>query len=325
VSEAAKRSSELGDLAQMVLGGGEIGLPEAVSLLDQDPYELAMWGRRITEAYHGKRVDLCSIVNGRSGRCPEDCKFCAQSAFYETGIATFPLRGEAEILAAAEEAKRAGAHRFDIVVAGADPGGDFERICGMLSRIRERTGLQTCASLGALTPAQAQALRSAGVTRYNHNVETTRARFAQIVSTHTYDHRLATLSNVRQAGMELCCGCVIGLGESTEERARLALEIRELEPEVVPLNVLNPIPGTPLADMAPLAPLNIVRTIAMFRFVMPRAVIKLAGGRERNLRDLQALGLVAGANGLILGNYLTTLGRPAEDDLQMIADLGLTA
>ncbi|MFQ6133749.1 MAG: biotin synthase BioB [Armatimonadota bacterium] len=323
--EVTAGTMELAEVAGRVLEGGRIGLEEALFLLRQDPYELAMWGRRITEAHHGKRVDLCSIVSGRSGRCPEDCKFCAQSVFYQTGIETFPLREAGEILAAAEEAKRVGAHRFDIVVAGTDPGGDFERICGMLGAIRERTGLETCASLGSLTPEQARELRAAGVSRYNHNVETARAFFPEIISTHGYDDRLETLRNVREAGMELCCGCIIGLGESVQDRAQMALEIRELEPEVVPLNVLNPIPGTPLEEVEPIAPLDIIRAIAMFRFVMPKAVIKLAGGRERNLRDMQALGVVAGANGLIVGNYLTTAGRAPEEDLRMIADLGLTA
>ena len=313
----------LPDLADRVLSGGSMEPDEALGLLAQDPYELAVWGRRVTERFHGTRVDLCSIVNARSGLCPEDCKFCAQSAHYHTGVATYPLRDPADIVAAAQAARDTGAHRFDIVVAGQGPGGDLNAICRTFRDIRTCTGLALCASLGRLSPEDARQLRAAGVTRYNHNVETNRARYPEIVSTHAYEERLETLANVRAEGMELCCGGIIGMGESPADRVQFAFELRALEPAVVPLNILNPIPGTPLEHAAPIPPLDIIRTIAMFRFVLPRAVIKLAGGRERNLRDLQALGIVAGANGLIIGNYLTTLGRPPEDDLQMIRDLGL--
>ncbi|MFQ6098685.1 MAG: biotin synthase BioB, partial [Armatimonadota bacterium] len=230
-----------------------------------------------------------------------------------------------DILRAAKEAAAHGAERFDVVVSGADPGGDFDAICEALADVRAQTGLNTCASLGALTRAQARQLREAGVTRYNHNVETARARYAEIVSTHPYQRRLETIRIVKEEGLELCCGCIIGMGESPEERVDLALELRALEPDCVPINVLNPIVGTPLEGTPPLPPLEIIRTIAMFRFVMPDVTLKYGGGRERNLRDLQALGMVAGVNGLILGNYLTTLGRPPEQDLQMIRDLGLEA
>ncbi len=320
---ARTTSYSLPHLADRALAGANIEPHEALWLLEQDPYELAMWGRRVTEHFHGNRVDLCSIVNARSGRCPEDCKFCAQSAHYDTLVATYPLRDAEGIVAAAEQARQAGADRFDIVVAGQGAGDDLDAICGMFRDIRSRTGLDLCASLGRLSPDDAHVLRAAGVTRYNHNVETARARYPEIVTTHAYEERLATLRNVRAAGMELCCGGIIGMGEGPGDRVQFAFELRALDPEVVPLNVLNPIPGTPLEHGEPVPPLDIIRTIAMFRFVLPRAVIKLAGGRERNLRDLQALGIVAGANGLIIGNYLTTLGRPPEEDLQMIRDLGL--
>ena len=324
IAHLRKPAREAARLARHVLAGGVIGRDEALLLMAHpDVYELAMWARRITERFHGKRVDCCSIISARSGRCPEDCRFCAQSAHWTTNAPLHPLLPPERILDAARNARAAGAGRFDVVVSGADAGEDFDAICQVLAEVRRDTGLETCASLGSLTGERARRLRESGVTRYNHNVETTRARYPEIVSTHRYEDRVATIRLVKESGIELCCGCIIGMGESPEDRVDLALELRDLEPDAVPINVLNPIPGTPLEHMPPIPPLEIIRTIAMFRFVMPRTILKYGGGRERNLRDLQALGMVAGINGLILGNYLTTTGRPPAEDLQMIRDLGL--
>ncbi len=228
-------------------------------------------------------------------------------------------------MAAAERAKRSGASHFGIVTAGPDPGGDFDAICSAAEAIRERVGIEVHASTGFLTPDEAGQLASAGVTEYNHNVETARAVFPSVVSTHTYEERVATIRSAQAAGMNVCCGCIVGLGETAENRVDLALEVRELGPNSVPLNVLHPIPGTPLEKQAPLPPLEIIRTIAMFRFVMPKTRLRLAGGREHNLRDLQCLSIVAGANALCLGDYLTTRGRPAEQDVQMLEDLELSS
>jgi biotin synthase len=315
----------IAETAERVLAGGTIGREEALCLVQNpDAYELAMWGRRITEQFQGTHVDMCAIVNARGGRCPEDCTFCAQSAHADTNAPTYPLKSREELLHSAERARAAGAVHFGIVTAGRDPGDDLDAICDAGWAIRERVGIDVHASCGFLTAAQAQQLVSAGIRHYNHNVETTRALFPDIVSTHSYEERVATVRTAQAAGMGVCCGCIIGMGETAEERVDLALELRELAPDSVPLNVLHPIPGTPLQDVPPLPPLDIIRTIAMFRFVMPGTQLRLAGGRERNLRDLQSLALVAGANALCLGDYLTTPGRPAEQDLQMIQDLALS-
>jgi biotin synthase len=313
------------EIADRVLAGHTIGRDEALALVEHpDPYELAMWGRRITEHFQGTHVDMCAIVSARGGRCPEDCKFCAQSAHAEADAPEYPLKGVDELVEAAQRAKRAGASHFGIVTAGPDPGGDLDAICGAARAIRERVGIDVHASAGFLTADGASRVASAGVTVYNHNLETASACFPSIVSTHTHGDRVATVQVAQAAGMNLCCGCILGLGETAQDRVNLAFEIRELRPSSVPLNVLHPIPGTPLEDQPPLPPLDIIRTIAMFRFAMPRTRLRLAGGREHNLRDLQCLSLVAGANALCLGDYLTTRGRPAEEDLQMIADLGLS-
>jgi len=317
--------TDIAETAERVLAGQSIGRDDALAVVEHpDLYELAMWGRRITEHFHGTHVDMCAIVNARSGLCPEDCKFCAQSARADTEAPSYPLKSEEELLRAAQRAKVAGATHFGIVTAGPDPGGDFEAVCDAAQAIRARVGIEVCASIGFLSPNQARQLASAGVAHYNHNVETTRANFPTIVSTHTYEERLATVRNAQAAGLKACCGCIIGMGETAADRVDLALEIRELGPESAPLNVLQPIPGTPLANQPPLAPLEIIHTIAMFRFVMPKTRLRYAGGREHNLRDLQSLGLIAGVNALCLGDYLTTRGRLAEEDLQMIRDLRLS-
>ncbi|MFQ5809270.1 MAG: biotin synthase BioB [Armatimonadota bacterium] len=312
-------------IADRVLAGHTIGRDDALALVEHpDPYELAMLGRRITERFQGTHVDMCAIVNARGGRCPEDCKFCAQSAHADADAPEHSLKSADELLEAAERAKRAGASHFGIVTAGPDPGGDLETVCEAAQAIRDQVGIEVHASAGFLTADAASRLASAGVTEYNHNLETARAFFPSVVSTHTHQDRVATVQAAQAAGMNVCCGCIVGLGETAEDRVHLALEIRELGPSSVPLNVLHPIPGTPLENQPPLPPLDIVRTIAMFRFVMPKTRLRLAGGREHNLRDLQCLSIVAGANALCLGDYLTTRGRPAEEDLQLIADLGLS-
>jgi len=268
-------------------------------------------------------VDFCAIVNARAGRCPEDCAFCAQSARHGGAGPSYPLLPPERIVDAAERARAAGALRFSLVTAGRGPGRDLHAICATVEKVIAATGLTVCCSLGFLTGDEARSLRQAGVSRYHHNLETSPSHFGRICSTHTWADKVATLRTARAAGMELCSGGIIGLGETAEDIVELAFALKELAVDSIPVNFLDPIPGTPLSGVAPPDPLVLLRALAVFRLVMPAVSIRLAGGREKNLRDLQALALWAGANGLMIGDYLTTPGRPADLDRRMVEDLGL--
>lgn len=317
------------ELAQKVLQGQGINQQEALELTKADGADiqvLAAMAAKIREKFAGDKVDLCSIISVKTGKCSEDCAFCAQSAHHHTGITPVEMLNEEEIVAKAKAMEAAGAHHFDLVTAGLgmdenDP--FFLKILEIYRRLRQEVNLQLCACLGTLSEKAAFMLREVGVTRYNHNLETARSFFPQIVSTHTYDERIATIINVKKAGMEVCCGGIIGLGETMEQRIEFAFTLKELDVDAVPINVLNPIKGTRLEDRPPLSPMEVIKTFAIFRFILPAKNIRYAGGREVNLRDMQALGLMAGLNGMLIGNYLTTKGREVETDLQMIKDLGL--
>ncbi|GAW90929.1 biotin synthase BioB [Calderihabitans maritimus] len=316
-------------VAQRILDGGEITREEAFRLSEARGAEiqlLAAYANLIRERFTGNRVDLCSIISTRTGKCPEDCAFCAQSVHHQTQIATHDLLDENFIVARAKEMEKAGAHRFDIVISGLgvteeDP--DFRRILRIFARLRKETNLELCACLGTLTEKVALQLKEVGVTRYNHNLETSESFFPEVVTTHSYQERLQTIKNAKAAGLEICCGGIIGMGESMAQRIEFAFTLKELDVDAVPINVLNPIKGTKLENQPPLPPTEILHTFALFRFILPAKNLRYAGGREVNLRDLQALGLMAGLNGMLVGNYLTTTGRPVEEDLQMIKDLGL--
>ena len=315
-------------LGGQVLNGEEISRDAATELAlvsDSDlPFLLAM-ADRIRQKFVGNAVDLCSIVNARSGRCSEDCGFCAQSSRYKTDIAVYPLRPEDELVAAAKQAENLGALRFSLVTSGrgVERDHDFPRIIRTLKRIRQETSLKLCASLGTLTLERARELKEAGVSRYHHNVESSREFYKQICTTHCYEDRAATVRIAHEAGLTVCSGGIIGLGESMQERLDMAFELKEQGVHSVPLNILNPIKGTPLAGQPPLSPNELLRTFALFRFIMPRQGIRTAGGREVNLRDLQALVLRGGVNGMLSGGYLTTGGTGCDRDLAMLRDLGL--
>lgn len=313
-----------------VLAGSLLNRQEAWQLaqvpLSNLPVLLAM-ADLIRQKFVGDEVDLCSIVNGRSGKCPENCKFCAQAAIHKTNIDIYGLKSIDALVAAAVQAKADGVRRFSIVTSGRgmQQDRDFENILLALRRIKAETGLSTCASLGILTEQNARALKDAGVTRYHHNVETSRSYYPQICTSHTYDDKMSTIAVALQAGLEVCAGGIIGLGETMEQRLEMAFELQALKVKSVPLNILNPIPGTGLAANAPLDPREILQTFALFRFIMPDSSIRTAGGRELNLRDLQAMALAGGLNGMLIGGYLTTNGRNAMMDMQMIKDLGRSA
>ena len=322
----AAESPPPAQLARTVLAGRAVSPAEALGLLQlsgDQRYELLHWAQRICLARLGRQVRCCSIASARTGRCPEDCRFCAQSARYRTPAQPRVAPPE-ELLAAGDAARAQGAHCFGLVASGpAAADHEIDRLAPVIRHLAGRGGLECCASLGCLTAAQAGRLRALGVLRYNHNLETSRRFFGHVVTTHSYDDRLATLRQARQAGLKLCSGGIINLGETLQDRVDLALSLRELDVDTVTINFLNPIPGTPLADRPSLPPLTALQTVAMFRFVLPDKHIMIAGGREKCLRDLQSWMFYAGASGCILGHYLTTPGRPAAADLQMLRDLEL--
>ena len=314
-------------LARRVMEGETLSGEEATILI-QMPDEvtpfLLGWADTVRKRFRGKKVDLCTIVNARAGRCPEDCRFCAQAARYPTNAPVYPLLPAEEILHRAKAAWAVGIRRFSLVTSGRAPGRDFDKILGIVRRLKkELPELKLCASLGILTPEEAQALKQAGLDRYHHNLEAAASFFPEICTTHRYTDRVATILTAQEAGLEACAGGIIGLGESPAQRVELALALRDLRVTSVPVNILHPIAGTPLASRPPLPPLEILRTLAVFRLVLPDAAIRYAGGREHNLRDTQALGLAGGVDGMITGDYLTTAGQGTSRDLRLIQDLEL--
>ncbi|MDY6843256.1 MAG: biotin synthase BioB [Thermodesulfobacteriota bacterium] len=318
----------LDDLTKKVLDQEHIDFEEAEMLLSLDTQHnvmfLAAAANLIRYIYRGDEVDLCALLNAKSGKCSEDCAFCAQSGHWKTEASIYPLVDEERMVEAAREAKKIGADRFCIITSGKKVQEDeFEVITKALTRINREVGISLDCSLGSIPEQWMATLREAGVTRYNHNLETSQEHFPNICTTHTFEERWNTAKTVSQMGMERCCGGIIGMGETEIDRLNLAFSLRDLSAECVTINILNPRPGTPLENLPPLHPIEIIKTIAIFRFILPSATIKIAGGRELNLRDIQALALSSGANGLIVGGYLTTSGRNFHDDIQMIKDLGL--
>lgn len=298
---------------------------QALKLIQQDLYDLLYQAHKLRKEKFGRKVSFCSIVNAKSGRCSEDCRFCSQSARYQTSIPVYELKSAEEVLVVARDAQRNGAVRFGIVTSGAGIGDEqeWENIYQTIRLLREKTQLEIDASLGYLDMEHARELRRAGLYRYHHNLETSSGYFPKICTTHSYEQRLATLTVVKQAGLKLCSGGLFGLGESWEDRFELAFLLKRIDPDTVPLNFLYPIVGTPLAEIAPLPPQEILRIIAIFRLILPDKEIAVCGGREMNLRDLQSWMYYAGATGAMLGNYLTTTGRVPAEDIQLVRDLAL--
>jgi biotin synthase len=316
-------------LKKKAIAARGLGEKDALELYKQgikNLFALVSAASEIREHYKGKTISLCAIINAKSGRCAEDCAFCAQSAHHHTDAPVYPLVSADEMIENARKARQDGAHMFGIVTSGTEIGsdGEWNEILRAVGEIK-RSGIKPCASLGMLSKPQAQELKKAGLYRYHHNLETSRTFFRSICSTHDYEEDIQTVRAAKEAGLSTCSGGIIGLGEQMEHRIELARTLKELDVDSIPLNILNPIPGTPLANTAPLHPLEILMTVALFRFILPDKDIKLCGGKERNLRQLLPLGLVAGCNSLMTGNYLTTTGRDTQLDLEMIRDLGLVA
>jgi len=298
---------------------------DAVAALPLDALpDLIALAHRVRLAHCGPAVELESLLNAKSGACPEDCTFCSQSARFETGADVYAFLDVEEVLDAARATRAAGATQFCIVVAVRGPEERLlRRVLEAVEAVRDETGLEVACSLGLIDRSQADRLAVAGVRRYNHNLETCRAVFSRICTTHTYDDRVESARHALDAGMELCCGGILGLGETLEQRVDFAFELAELGPCEVPINFLDPRPGTPLAEQPVLSPREALQAIALFRLVLPSAWLRLAGGRELVLGELQSMGLLAGANALIVGNYLTTLGRSPAEDRALLDALGM--
>jgi biotin synthase len=314
------------EIARMQVLEGGVGLTkeqavECLRLPDERVDELLDLAHEVRLAWCGDEVEVEGIVSVKTGGCPEDCHFCSQSGVFDSPVRSAWLDIPA-LVKAAKETAALGASEFCIVAAVRGPDDRLmAQIRDGVRAILDEVEINIACSLGILTQAQVDELVELGVHRYNHNLETARSFFSHVVTTHSYDERLDTCHVVSNAGMELCCGGIVGMGESLEQRAEFAIELAALEPDEVPLNFLNPRPGTPFGDCTPTSAVDALRAVATFRLVMPRTILRFAGGREITLGDLAERGVRGGINAMIVGNYLTTLGRPAVEDLTMLKEL----
>ena len=288
-------------------------------------YDLFYWANQIRLRYFGHYVKACSIVSAKQGRCTEDCSFCSQSARYHTDIEEFPLIDTNRILDVAKCAEQTGSSSLGVVASGygISNSRDLDKICRTIEEIAKNTHIHPHGSFGILTRETAESLVKSGLKRLNHNLETSERFFPNVCSTHTFNDRINTIRCAREVGLEICSGAIFGIGEGIADRIDLAFTLKNLDVDVVPLNFLHPVSGTPLENSIPLSPMEALKIISVFRFILPDKEIKIAGGREKNLRDLQSWMFYAGANSTMIGNYLTTKGRKIEDDLKMIKDLHL--
>jgi biotin synthase len=294
---------------------------ECLQLPDDRLDELLDLAHEVRLAWCGDEVEIEGIVSLKTGGCPEDCHFCSQSGLFDSPVRSAWL-DVPSLIRAARETAATGATEFCIVAAVRGPD---ERLMSQVregvAAIRAEVEINVACSLGMLTQAQVDELAAIGVHRYNHNLETARSYFGNVVTTHSFDERWGTCEMVRKAGLELCCGGIVGMGESVEQRAEFAAQLAALDPDEVPLNFLNPRPGTPFGTQEPMSAVDALRAVAAFRLVLPRTILRFAGGREITLGDLVERGVRGGVNAVIVGNYLTTLGRPAGEDLAMLAEL----
>lgn len=325
---ASDTQPDLLALSRRIIQGGEVTREEAEQLFSMEGdevYDLFYAANKVRRHFHGSQVTFCSILPTKFGNCSEDCAFCAQSAHFDTGIEAHSMMSKEEVSQACESSRNNGASAFGIVNSGRGPTArEWPEIMESVEAMKEVDGICHCATLGRLNEQQARDLKEAGVRRINHNLETSREHYPNVVTTHTWQERVDTVRLAQEVGLETCCGCIFGMGETIADRVSLAFSLKELNPNVVPLNFLFPIEGTPLADMEPLRPLEILKIVAVMRLILPHQDLKVAGGREKNLRDLQSWIFYVGATSALIGNYLSTFGRAHEEDLQMIRDLELT-
>lgn len=315
-------------LRSRVLAEGEISFAEALQLnAIEDPATADLLldaAHEITARFCSSKPDLCSLINAKSYLCSEDCGFCSQSSHYKTGVKRYPLMKPEEVLEEARKSEANGIQSFCVVTSGETLNdAEFEQVLATFRLLSEKTRLRLDGSLGNLTQEQIRKLREAGMQRFNHNLQCSREFYPEIVSTHTYDERMETLKFLNENGVEVCSGGIFGMGETAEDRIKLAFELKPYHLRCLPVNILNPRPGTPLENRPAMDPAEIIKTIAIFRFIHPRANIKLAGGRELNLGVyFQEKALRGGVNGFVVGGYLTTAGNPILEDLEMLRGAG---
>ncbi|HAR84535.1 MAG TPA: biotin synthase BioB [Clostridium sp.] len=315
------------DLEIRILSGEYINFQEAMALTElknnEEIEQLCLSANNIRKTFCGNKVDLCSIMNAKSGRCSEDCKFCAQSVHYNTNAEIYGLVSKEAALKVAKENESEGVNRFSLVTSGRGiTSSDFEKVLDIYEKLNRELKMKLCASLGILEYDKLLKLKERGITMYHHNLETSREFYKEICTTHSYEERIDTIKAAQKAGIPVCSGGIIGLGESWVDRINLAFQLKELKIMSIPVNVLNPVKGTPLEDSKNLSQENILKTIAIFRFINPKALIRLAGGRNL-IRDLGKECFNSGANATITGNYLTTSGNKICGDKKMISELKL--
>ena len=321
--------SRIDEITQRVLQGGEMTVAEGCWMisLDHDYVSWMMAGAdRLRKTFRGNQIEICAISNVRSGNCSENCSFCAQSGHYKTAAPVYNYISEKELSEQAKRARSWGVSDFGVVSKGWGVRSDKERnqLRAYFSTLKEQTDIGRCASLGVLDQGSADELKGMGMENYHHNLECAESFFDQVCSTHTYQENIDTIVNAREAGLRVCSGGILGMGESLEQRVELAATLRKIGVESVPLNFLSPQQGTPMQDRTPMAPLDILQAIAVFRYMLPKAEIRIAGGRQF-LGDMQSMIFMAGASGVMIGDYLTTKGRSVDDDLRMIEALNLSA
>ena len=318
--------SEVQQLADRVIGGEKLGAAAALWLARRgagEIYDIFCAADRIRRHYRGDGVSFCSVVNARSGLCPMDCAFCAQSGKHGGAAEVYALVEEGLAVKAARAARAFKVSGFGIVTSGPRLcEKDFASVLGMVRKIK-RTGLRPCASLGLLDVARAKRLKRAGLWRYHHNLETAASFYPRVCTTQKYGKKLATVRAAKAAGLKACCGGIFGLGESWAQRVEMAMSLRKSDVDAVPVNFLNPVRGTPHGKRRLLPPLEALKIISVYRFLLPEKELKVCGGREVVLGEFQPLMYLAGADGTMVGNYLTTTGRPAAEDLEMVRKLGL--
>lgn len=312
------------ELYKNILNGHEITFNEAKELIEIDHINdtesmetLIECANEIRKTFTGNSMDLCTIMNVKNGNCSEDCKYCAQSSHYKTPIIPYSFLNEQEIIDKAKEVEKKGAHKFSMVSSGKGPSDkDIEKICSIYEKLQKETNISLCGSFGILKEGQAEKLRDSGIRMYHHNLESSREFYGSLCTTHTFEDRVNTIKLVQKAGLKVCSGGILGMGETTIDRLNLAFELRNLNVDSVPINILTKIPGTPYENNEPLHKMEIIKTIAIFRFILPKAQIRYAGGRMQ-LEDLQELGLKAGVNAMLTGDFLTTTGSNMAKDKEL--------
>ncbi len=313
-------------LEKKILAGGDVSPGDAAdvaSITGPEVFDLFAAANRIRFSFRGDRIDICAIVNAKSGACPEDCAYCAQSSRSSSEAPVFPLADKEAVLEKAAEAKKGGAKRFCIVTSGRKvTEAELRRIAEMISGVRAM-GLLPCATLGLLNESELLMLKDAGLERFHHNIETSENFFSMICTTHSYRQKLETIAAVKSAGLSLCSGGIFGLGESWQDRVDMGMALRDIGPDSVPLNFLIPIKGTRLESRSPLEPLEALKIISLFRLLLPEKEVRVCGGRAQTLGEFNSFIFLAGADGILSGNYLTTSGRCFEDDIRLIRQHGL--